>query len=119
MTDQDTTLTIRIDSHLKEELARVSGGSVAQVLRALSQRFLGWPLGHHRGDEIAGGVMADLEEEVGRLEARLWAPGGSLSDEDWVRVGHHINTARAITVPLMTKGPSINQFRGINLVGRL
>jgi hypothetical protein len=118
MTDQDTTLTIRIDAHLKESLATVSGGRVAQVLRALGQRFLGWPLGH-RGEDIMGGVMADLEEEVSRFEARLWVPGGCLTDEEWVRVAHHLNTAKAVTTPLMEKGPSINQFRGINLVGRL
>lgn len=119
MTDQDTTLTIRIDTHLKENLTTVSGGRVAQLLRALGQCFLGWPLGHLRGEEIVDGLMAELEEEVSGLESRLWVPGGCLTDEEWVKVGHHLNTAKAITTPFMGKGPSLNQFRGINLVGRL
>lgn len=113
----DSTLTIRIESDLKEELSNSPDG-MAHTLRSLGTLYLERPLGFREGD-LTSVCLTELEEEVAELEKKLWRPNGTLSETDWQKTLQHFNTAKALTHPLMERGRSLNRTRGILLVGRL
>ena len=113
----DSTLTIRIESELKEELSKSPDG-MAQTLRSLGSLYLERPLGFREGD-LTSVCLNELEVDVAELEEKLWRPNGFLSDADWQKTVQHFHTAKALTHPLMDRGRSLSRLRGILLGGRL
>ena len=117
MKEQDSTLTIRIDSKLKQLLSQSPNG-MAHILRSLGALYVGEPLASQEGD-LTGICLTELEEEVAKLEAKLWQPNSTLSDSEWQKALQYFNTAKGLTHPLMERGQSLNKIRGVLLVGRL
>jgi hypothetical protein len=130
-------ISMRLDPSFKEALdatleaeEKVTGrvGGVSMIFRRLGALYLreelpapNWRAKEEepQDEDLSLMSMDGIEAELVELEAKLWGSDDDLTPQEWKRVNRLKEQMESLTHPLMRDPISMNQHRGIVLLGRL